>query len=894
MLCMVTAITLPRQFHLGFVELEDPNDLKTARWLFPAYMALWAIAIVPIATAGNVLLPNWGDPDTIVLGLPIAHAGGLLTAFVFLGGFSAAAAMVMIETVALSAMISNELVLPWLARNSAGARVPAGDAAQRILLIRRASILVVLLLAWVYFTIINRSGGLAQLGFTSLTASAQLAPALVGAVLWRRGHAIGAICGIVGGMVVWLLWVVAPQLAVDAGQAGVGPPSRLPFEFGVLASLALNVALYVGVSLQTKPKLIDRVQATVFLQQADPTPSGVQSGIRGTVGDLRILIEQFLGREDAAKGFHNLDPARVGQIGDSDPVTPNIARAAERMLAGAIGASSARNVIAWALAGEGRAAADITQMLDEAAQAVQFSRELLHNTLDSLDQAVCVVDRDVRLIAWNARYLDLFGHEQNDIYVGKPLEELIRTTAPRRGESAERVEQLVEERIGPIRRREHQMFERDWANGLTLKVAGGPLASGDYVTSFIDVTELRKTARALAQSNELLEHRVDERTRELTDVVEQLALAKGLAERATRSQERFVAAASHDLLQPLHAARLFLGAASEDMSPSASARELVRKADISIDAADRLLKALLNLSRLEMHGVKPEFAPVGIGATLDALRREFDPLAQDKRVRLQVLPTDASVLSDPDLLRSVLQNLIGNAVRYTPAGGRVAVICRRAGQGVRIEVRDNGPGIPPAALPTIFKEFARLPGAAASGRGAGLGLAIAERVCAALGHELKVWSRVGVGSTFSVTAQRSAAAPETPAPSRHGQGMLRKLRVLCVDDELDVLDGLRALLVRWGVEVGAASTVEEAQRLGGRWDVVLADFQLGTESTGLDFLEACRGRAGMLALITANMPESEIARAAALGVEVIRKPLAPAALRAFLSRAVYAEVEEVL
>src|SRR5262249_30290013 len=162
------------------------------------------------------------------------------------------------------------------------------------------------------------------------------------------------------------------------------------------------------------------------------------------VGDLRTLIEQFLGREDAAKGFQDLERARVGNLGEGDPITPAIARAAERMLAGAIGASSARNVIALALAGDGREASDIRQMLDQAAQAVQFSRELLHNTLESLDQGVCVVDRDIRLVAWNARYLELFTHDPGDIYVGKPLEELIRGTAPQAGETPETIEQLVE------------------------------------------------------------------------------------------------------------------------------------------------------------------------------------------------------------------------------------------------------------------------------------------------------------------------------------------------------------------------------------------------------------------------------------------------------------------
>ncbi len=882
MLCMVTAATLPRQFHLGFVELEDTDHLRTARWAFPLYMLVWSLAVVPIAVAGKLLLQGWGDPDTAVLGLPIAHGGPALTAFIFLGGFSAGAAMVMVETVALSAMISNELILPWLARTRWGARGSAFDAGRRIVNIRRIAIVGILLLAWLYFTTISRSGGLAQLGFSSLAASAQLFPALVGAVLWRRGHANGAIWGIVGGMAVWLVAVVAPQLpALETLGLRDFP---LGFEGGILASLILNVAIYVTVSLRTSPRLIDRIQASTFINQGQAAPDIAYGGLRQTVGELRTVIEQFLGREDSARAFEDLERRRTRPILDSDPVSPAIARAAERMLAGAIGASSARNVIALALAGADQEASDISRMLDEAAQAVQFSRELLQTSLESLDQGVCVVDREIRLVAWNSRYVEFFGFDAGEIYVGKPLEELIRQTAPLGAERPDQIEALIEERIGPIRRRERQMFERDWANGLTLRVTGVPLNTGEYVTSFTDVTELRAAARELAQANELLEQRVLARTRQLTDANAALAAAKGQAERVTNAQARFVAAASHDLLQPLHAARLFLGAASQDFSGGEETRGLVAKADISIESADRLLRALLNLSRLEVGGVKPDFAPVSVHELLQSLRRDFETQAASKGLQLEILPTSLWVMSDPDLLRSVLQNLIGNAVRYTPKGGRVMIGCRREEGVARIEVWDNGPGIDEIQLPRIFAEFSRLPSSADAGAGVGLGLAIAERICRTLGHDLQVRSQVGAGSVFSVTARRCAPvqAPVTPQRRRDLPG---NLHVLCIDDEPAVLDALTALLRRWNVRVSAAHSLREIEALSGPWDVVLADHQLGPGPTGLDFLATLSGTGAVLALVTAKSDEAVAARAAELGVEVFRKPLSPAPLRAFLTRA---------
>ncbi len=373
------------------------------------------------------------------------------------------------------------------------------------------------------------------------------------------------------------------------------------------------------------------------------------------------------------------------------------------------------------------------------------------------------------------------------------------------------------------------------------------------------------------------------RTSELTQANAALAEAKGQAERVTNAQERFVAAASHDLLQPLHAARLFLGAANQDADTGEETRGLVAKADISIESADRLLRALLNLSRLEAGGVKADFSPVSVDALLNDLRRDFASQAASKGLRLDIRFTRLWVVSDPDLLRSILQNLIGNAVRYTPKGGRVVVGCRRTGEAVRIDVCDNGPGIDEKQAPKIFEEFSRLPSAAEASGGVGLGLAIAERICRTLGHGLGVRSTVGQGSVFSVTAKRSAAAAPSIATQRH-TALSRNLRVLCIDDEPAVLDALTALLRRWAVRVDAANSLDEVGALSGPWDVILADYQLGPGSTGLEFLATQVGKGAVLALVTAKPDESVAVRAAELGIEVFRKPLAPATLRAFLTR----------
>lgn len=897
-LAFAAVFCLPRQFHVGFVELENAQDIRAARWMFPLYLLLTSLAVPFILAAGSLVLQSPGnDPDIYVLSVSSELGGPIVTALVFLGGFSAAAAMVTVETVALSAMVSNELVLPILPK----ARWRSDretDVSRAIVAIRRVAICLILLLAWLYFRQMNRSEGLAQIGLTSFVAAAQLLPSLVGAVFWRRGHALGAIGGIVAGTLIWFLTVAGPQLVADAelshwlnaflppGTQGAG------LLLGSLLSLSLNTVLYVGISLATPPKLIDRIQAAAFIDAISPEISRAQPRtLRGTISDLKALVAQFVGTTDAARAFEDLGRLTGRRPRDSDPVDPAFARAAERMLAGAIGASSARSVIGWALSGgEGRELADVVHILDEAAQAVHFNRELLQATLDNLGQGVSVVDAELRLVAWNARYLELFDLPASFVYVGKPIAEILRFNAARYGNGQESEEAFVERRLAHIRRRTLHTYERQRPDGVVLKSMGAPMPNGGYVTSFTDITELRTAATALRLANEQLEQRVSQRTIELTEannalaaVNDALAEANVVVERASRSQSRFLAAASHDLLQPLHAARLFIGAVRERSGDTdLTSRGFIDDADHSIDSADRLLKSLLNLARLEAGGVKPDVAPVKVLDLFRELGREFQPLAAAKGLEFRIAETSLWVLSDRDLLRSVLQNLVGNAVRYTDQGG-VLLGCRRFNGAVEFQVRDTGPGIDDAIQSRVFEEFYRAPGAPERRGGTGLGLAIVERVCGLLGLELSLRSKVGAGSMFSIRVPRTSPVHQ-PSQRLSLGDFPAGLRVLCVENDELILHGMVALLSLWGVQVSDAATAEEAHGLTGTWDVILADYQLDGEETGLDLLRKMLHRARAFALVTANVSDSLVADASAMGVRIIRKPVPPASLRAFLSQ----------
>ena len=421
-----------------------------------------------------------------------------------------------------------------------------------------------------------------------------------------------------------------------------------------------------------------------------------------------------------------------------------------------------------------------------------------------------------------------------------------------------------------------------------------PLPGSGFVATCNDVTArvhtaeaLRDSDRQLRQSKETLEQRVIERTAELE-------ASRAEAEAANLGKTRFIAAASHDLLQPLHAARLFT-AAMMDRDPR---NELGGKVDASLGAVESLLDALLDISKLDAGAFRPEKRPFALQPLFDSLETAFAPVAARRTVELVVVRTDAFVSTDPAFLRRILQNLLSNALRYGSAEGRpqrVLLGCRREGENLRIEVKDNGPGIALDKQDVIFDEFVRLQpedDRPREERGLGLGLAIVERIGRMLELPVRLSSAPGAGSTFSVVVPRVpavVAAPIAPAAPQHVPALEAGSFVLCIDNEARVREAMATLLGGWGCEVATASSQAEALarvREAGRLpDLVLADLHLDEESDGLEIVEALRaswGRTVPAALVTADRDPMLRLRARARQVELLHKPVKPAALRALL------------
>lgn len=521
---------------------------------------------------------------------------------------------------------------------------------------------------------------------------------------------------------------------------------------------------------------------------------------------------------------------------------------------------------------------------EERGKLLDDHARLIRATLEHINQGVCIFDSARRLVGFNQRLAGLLSIPLPQLRPGVEFEPVFRRMERELafGPGASPAE-VLEWVMQPGRRRPLR-FEIRRGESRVLDVFAQEMPDRGFVISFTDVSVERASARALAEANERLEQRVAERTLELED-------ALAAAERANAARSRFVAAASHDLLQPLSAAKLFL-ASIDDEPASAPHREVLDKAQNALASVEDIIQALLDISKLESGRASVEIGAVDLGVLLAQLRDEFTPLAALKGLRLRMPPSSLRVQTDPRYFRRILQNLISNAIRYT-AAGEVLVGVRRAGRSARVEVWDTGPGIPEHEHENIFREFHRLDARASASEGLGLGLAIVERACALLGHPLSLSSTMGRGTVFGIGVPLAAGRAGRARPAgaaAAGEGWLPPgLVLLLVENDADFRQALRLLLSKWEVEVIDVETADEAAGLivetGFRPDAVLADFQLDGGAVGLDAIARVRALAGDIParIVTASRSPDVMARAAAMGVEVLFKPLRPQELHGFLA-----------
>ena len=404
-LSMLAIFLLPRQFQVTVVENTDERHILKACWLFPLYLLVINIFVLPLAFGGLLLFPdNSVDPDTFVLTIPMALNNEWLTLFVFIGGLSAATGMVIVATIALSTMISNELIMPAILRNHLFGLTKRSDLTGIILAIRRGAIIIILLLGYLYFKLIGESYALVTIGLVSFAAAAQFAPSILFGIFWKGATRKGALAGLIAGFVIWAYTLLLPafsqsgwlpQSFIEVGLFNIsvlnpyalfGLEGLDPITHAVFWSLPANVLLLVVVSLLTQPEPLEQLQARAFVniyeQGAQKTArTDIWSG-NVKISELEELVARFLGKRAARLSFENFAHYRGFDLDNYKVAEPHLhlASHAESVLAGAIGSSSARVMISNLFGGGTISIDDVMEILSETSQVMEYSHKLEKQT----------------------------------------------------------------------------------------------------------------------------------------------------------------------------------------------------------------------------------------------------------------------------------------------------------------------------------------------------------------------------------------------------------------------------------------------------------------------------------------------------------------------------------
>lgn len=926
LLGFVATLCLPRQFHVSFVEIQHLKHLHLARWLFPLYLLLMSLFTLPIALAGIMLLGPEANIDLVVLQLPLSANRTDMALLAYLGGFSAATSMVIVATVVLGIMISNDLLTPLLYRLQQ--KPIDGKPLIKMVTLRRFSMLTVLTLGYLYYLLIGTETGLAQLGLMAFALIAQLAPAIILGLSSRKVNRQGALAGLSSGALIWAYILLLPEL----GRAGLlswrwltqGPfdiswlaPNGLfggqfdSISLGVMLSLTVNVLMLLLVSQLSNTGIGEWLESGRFLRRGARTGfnHASQQNVQLTVQDCYLLVRRFAGEREAKQLLQRHLKTNSPPLDKKAP--QNLQQGVERTLAAVVGGASMRLLLNATSKNSQLPLESVARFVDEASQVYLFNQALLRATIDNISMGISVVDADLRLIAWNQRYLDMFAYPPGFVEVGKPVAELIRYNAERgwlrhsfeasveigteAGAKADQalLEQEIQKRLNYLRQGSSYKFQRRQQDGRVFEMQGNPLPGGGFVTTYSDVSSFIEVQQQLEQSNNTLELRVTERTFELEQLNQQLALAKMQLEEHTISKNRFFAAASHDLLQPFNAAALFCGLIREK-TQDGEIKQLSKNLAASLNSAEELLASILELTKLDSGVVRAEPRPVALQQLLEQSGREAAVLAAEKGLQFRCCLSSLTIQSDGRLLKRVMQNFISNAIRYTPQGKILLGVRRlknKNGQRfARIEVWDTGPGIDPENQQLIFQEFQQ--GPQADQKGLGIGLAISQRISQLLHHPLSLYSVPGKGSCFAVTVPLAETTVLLPAASVLPEltGNFAGKKILLLDNEAQLLGAVAELLRSWHCEVMAVATpfaAMNALQQGFQPDLLLFDYHLDQGATGVEVASQLQQHFAVQApVVIHSADQQQQTRDAAqnAGFHFMLKPLKAASLKRLLQR----------
>ncbi len=885
---MAAFLSLPRQFQVMVVELQNEKDTWLGRRIFPVYLLIFALFAAPLGLAGHLLLGDTVPTDAYVLFLPL-HQGQLwLTLFAFLGAISAASSMVIISSIALSTMLSNEIVFPLLFRSNKNKDNDYDNFRLRLLNIRKVLACFVIMLGYASFFLASPDT-LSSLGEIALGAFAQLTPALIAAFYWRKASLTGVYGGIIVGFLLWFILNFLPQFEFyeQPFNNGLLPGTSIVS----LLSLGANILVMWALSKISRQSVQERMQASIFMEWKSPDLLVSQKNKRVNTEELELLASRFVGENKAKVTFSSFkksnDKPKLGNVAYNQLLLQHT----ENTLASVMGVSSARLVLSSALEGRDIAFDELAVLVEDASQQKQqYSESLLQSAIENASEGISIVDNELKLVAWNKKYIDLFNYPVGLIYHGCPIESLIRFNAKRGLCGEGDISIQVAKRLSYLRTGSAHSSERMQPDGQVIRIEGNPLPGGGFVMLFSDITAYRNAEKVLRDANVDLETRVEERTQKLKQTNEALAKAREKSEQAHTKKSLYLKACSHDLMQPLEAARLFTSALADQGNLNDMQRRQVSNIDQSLKVANDLLSDLSEIARIESGNIKPQIKSIELSELFKNLEQEFSASADDLLVDFRVAFTKQWIKTDKHLLRRIIQNLIGNAFRYA-SPGKVLLGARVKGDNVIIQVLDDGPGIPADKQTLVFEQFTQLNTPQSStGQGLGLGLSITQSLSQLLEHPLSLVSEEGKGCKFSVSIKKAVPIfkPKYQAPlSKVG---LSGVTVLCIDNDPQVLNGMIELLNAWQCNVLAAASFNDAVQMfelhKNEIEILLVDYQLDNDLNGINLIGKLRNLRNHYVpaiLITATSDSDIEEKSEIADIGFMRKLVKPASLRAMMS-----------
>ncbi len=899
-----TIFCLPRMFQITFVECLSEKHLLFARRGFSLYLLAITVAVFCISWVGNQILAGTEVPsDTYVLALPLGTDNKFLGLLAFIGGFSAATAMIIVASLTLSQMLSNDVILPLLIkRQKALNTIP--DYSKALILTRRLTVVAVILMAWIYQHSVAENVALTEIGLIAFALAVQLAPAIIFGLYWQRGNAMGVFAGLACGTLIWFITLMVPLLS-NAGfishdllQNGffnlefLRPDQLFGITFsdsytrGVVLSLLANILAFYYVSSLDKTRLSDRLQAVAFVNRERARQHSDIHNLHIDKADLTVMLTQFLG-ESATKRL-----LAIEQRPEMIRVSPKMLDYAELALAGVVGVASARAILTSLSSGKKLGVEDVVNIFEETTRTLQFNQDMLFASFESISSSISVVNADLKIVAWNKRYEQMFNYPKGMLCVGRLAADLIRYNAERGMLGAGEVEQLVQIRLKHLTEGKPYRVVRNHNQGV-IEIKGRALPTGGYVTTYDDISEF-------INAQNKLEQRVRERTKEIEKINQslreevkkhseteaELIKATSIAETSNASKTQFLATASHDILQPLNAANLYASALIEKAHLDPKLNENLHHLHNAIGSAELIISNLLEISRLDTGSLTPKFINFALSDILEPLANEFR-VQTNNDVSFHWQHTSLWTKSDPQYLRRILQNFLSNAVKYTTTG-KILLGCRHRGQQIEICIYDCGLGISEIHQERIFEDFYRI---ASNVEGAGLGLGIALRFSHLLGHEIRVQSFSGRGSLFSliVPVQKKGMHQLNERIDTDISSGLENLHIFYVDDDENNIRALNTLMDNWGCTfssaTGSTSSMEFA-RNNITPDVILMDYQLGPDTNGLKLAdELLRQWGDTPVCVVSAAPDEELPLwVSEHGFDFLRKPIKPGKLRALLEK----------